>query len=304
MIHTLTLNAAIDMNIFCDPLRPAAVNRSRKTEYCPNGKGVNVSLVLKHYQQPTHVMGIFGGFTGRYIVDELRRQHIKVTPAWVDEPTRINIFINDGSDEYKLVNPGAHIDDAGKEQILQHLQCVGQGDYLVISGSLPPGIESRFYTEIMTLCQQKGCEVILDISHPALRQLLEFRPLLIKPNDEELKEIFDLDARSPQQVSEAMQTLHQLGARNVLLTLGAQGLYFSNGQQRWFCPAPKIELVSSACAGDAALAAFLSQWLNGKDVDSALKLASATGADVAASAGLGKLNRTEELLQHLQTVQI
>ncbi|HEE3521764.1 TPA: 1-phosphofructokinase, partial [Klebsiella pneumoniae] len=76
MIHTLTLNTAIDMNIFCDPLQPAAVNRTRQTEYCPNGKGVNVSLVLHHYQQPTHVMGIFGGFTGRYIVEELRKQHI------------------------------------------------------------------------------------------------------------------------------------------------------------------------------------------------------------------------------------
>ncbi len=169
MIHTLTLNTAIDMNIFCDPLQPAAVNRTRQTEYCPNGKGVNVSLVLHHYQQPTHVMGIFGGFTGRYIVEELRKQHINVTPAWVAEPTRINIFINDGSDEYKLVNPGARINDEGKEQILHHLQCVTPGDYLVISGSLPPGIESRFYSEILVLCQQKGCEVILDISHPVLR---------------------------------------------------------------------------------------------------------------------------------------
>lgn len=304
MIHTLTLNTAIDMNIFCDPLRPAAVNRTRQTEYCPNGKGVNVSLVLDHYRQPTHVMGIFGGFTGRYIVEELRRQHIKVTPAWVADPTRINVFINDGHEEYKLVNPGSRINDEGKEQIIHHLQCVEPGDYLVISGSLPPGIESRFYSEIMELCQKKGCEVILDISHPVLRQLLELRPLLIKPNDDELKEIFDLDVGSPQQVHDAMRTLHQLGARNVLLTLGAQGLYFSNGEQLWFCSAPKIELVSSACAGDAALGAFLSKWLNEDDVAHALALASATGADVAASAGLGKLNRTQELLQQLQIVQL
>ena len=226
MIHTLTLNTAIDMNIFCDPLQPAAVNRTRQTEYCPNGKGVNVSLVLHHYQQPTHVMGIFGGFTGRYIVEELRKQHINVTPAWVAEPTRINIFINDGSDEYKLVNPGARINDEGKEQILHHLQCVTPGDYLVISGSLPPGIESRFYSEILVLCQQKGCEVILDISHPVLRQLLEWRPLLIKPNDDELKEIFGLDVSNPRRVREAMQTLHQLGARNVLLTLARKDSTF------------------------------------------------------------------------------
>ena len=120
MIHTLTLNTAIDMNIFCDPLKPSAVNRTRHTEYCPNGKGVNVSLILNHYQQPTHIMGIFGGFTGRYIVEELRQKNIKVTPAWVSEPTRINIFINDGAEEYKLVNPGAKIDDECKQQVIHH----------------------------------------------------------------------------------------------------------------------------------------------------------------------------------------
>jgi 6-phosphofructokinase 2 len=81
-------------------------------------------------------------------------------------------------------------------------------------------------------------------------------------------------------------------------------LYFSNGEQLWFCSAPKIELVSSACAGDAALGAFLSRWLNAGDIPQALALASATGADVAASAGLGKLNRTQELLQQLQIVQL
>ena len=304
MIHTLTLNTAIDMNIFCDPLKPSAVNRTRHTEYCPNGKGVNVSLILNHYQQPTHIMGIFGGFTGRYIVEELRQKKIKVTPTWVSEPTRINIFINDGAEEYKLVNPGAKIDDECKQQVIHHLQCVTSGDYLAISGSLPPGIESRFYSEIIELCQQKGCEIILDISHPVLRQLLELRPLLIKPNDDELREIFGLDVSDHQQVREAMHTLHQLGARNVLLTMGAEGLYFSDGASVWFCSAPKIELVSSACAGDAALGAFLSKWINEDDVAHALALASGTGADVAGSAGLGNLQRTEELLQQIQVVQL
>lgn len=304
MIHSLTLNTAIDMNIFCCPLEPSAVNRTQRTEYCPNGKGVNVSLVLNHFRQPTHVMGIFGGFTGRYIVEELKKQKINVTPSWVQAATRINVFINDGSNEYKLVNTGAPIDDECKQQIIQHLDCIRPGDYLVISGSLPPGIESLFYAEVISLCEQRGGEVILDISHPALRQLLELNPLLIKPNDDELKEIFNLKVENVAQVRTAMRTLHQLGARNVLLTLGAKGLYFSNGSDLWFASAPEVELVSSACAGDAALGAFLSQWLNGEDISLALALASATGANVAGSAGLGKLDRIQELLQQVQIVQL
>lgn len=304
MIYTLTLNTAVDINISSGPLRPAKINRTQQIEYCPNGKGVNVSLVLKHFNIPSHTVGVFGGFTGRYIVEQLKKHHVLVTPAWVDDPTRINIFINDGQQEYKLVNPGTEVNDESKHQIINHIPTMAQGDYLVISGSLPPGLESRFYSEILSLCQQTGCEVILDISHPILRQLLEFRPLLIKPNDEELAEIFDLHVAAPNQSKPALTVLHELGARHVLLTFGERGMVFSDGFTQWFCPAPMIKLVSSACAGDAALAAFLSVWLNGGAVSEALTLASATGANVAASAGLGQLTGLNELRAGIQAVTL
>lgn len=296
MIYTLTLNTAIDMNIFSDPLVAGRVNRTHHTQYCPNGKGVNVALVLQHFRQPAHILGIFGGFTGHYIVDELRKKKIPVSPAWIEEPTRINVFIHDGAQEYKLVNPGSFIPDDCKHQIIDILTTLPDAEYLVISGSLPTGIESRFYSEILHLCQMKGIAVILDISHPSLRQLLEFKPLLIKPNDEELQTVFDLTVSNDRQAMTALAELHRFGAQNVLITLGARGMYFSNGVDRWYCSAPQIELVSSACAGDAALAAFLSVWLTGGSVDDALKLASATGADVAGSAGLGQLTTIEKLL--------
>ncbi len=96
----------------------------------------------------------------------------------------------------------------------------------MISGSLPQGIESRFYAEIMHICQQKNIGVILDISHPSLRQLLEFKPLLIKPNDEEVKAIFGLTVSDDNDAKNTLTTLHALGAQNVLLTLGAKGMLF------------------------------------------------------------------------------
>lgn len=304
MIYTLTLNTAIDMNISCDPVRPSVVNRAHQTDYCPNGKGVNVARVLGHFNQTAHIMGIFGGFTGRYIVDELLKEKFSVTPVWVDQPTRINIFINDGEHEYKILNQGNLADDNCKQQVIKNFDCLQEGDQLVISGSLPPGIEGGFYNEILAVCRNKGCKVILDISHPILKELIKQKPLLIKPNDDELKEIFGLEVRTPQQVKQAMAELHATGAQNVLLTLGSRGLYFSNGSEIWFCTAPKIELVSSACAGDAALGAFLSIWLQEGDLSQALRLASATGADVAASPGLGTFSRVDEFLTQIETVKL
>ena len=301
MIYTLTLNTAIDMNITCDAIHPGVVNRTHRTDYCPNGKGVNVALVLHHFNQPVHILGIFGGFTGQYIVEELTARQLSVTPVWVDNPTRINVFINDGCQEYKLVNPGNKADQQCCQQVLHLLEALTAGDALVISGSLPPGIGSEFYQQIVELCHAKQCEVILDISHPSLKQLLSQRPLLIKPNDEELEEIFGLPAGNEAQIRRAMSVLHDAGARNVLLTLGSRGMYFSNGATLWFCTAPSVELISSACAGDAALGAFLSVWAEGGEVTEALRLASATGADVAGSAGLGTLSGINQLLGQTET---
>ena len=296
MIYTLTLNTAIDMNITCDAIHPGVVNRTHRTEYCPNGKGVNVALVLHHFQKPVHILGIFGGFTGQYIVEELAARQLSVSAVWVDNPTRINVFINDGSQEYKLVNPGNRADLQCCHQIFQRLELLTAGDSLVISGSLPPGIDSDFYRNIVELCHAKQCEVILDISHPSLKQLISQRPLLIKPNDEELQEIFGLPAGNEVQMRQAMSELHTAGARNVLLTLGKRGMYFSDGETLWSCTAPSIELISSACAGDAALGAFLSIWAEGGEVTEVLRLASATGDDVAGSAGLGTSFRINQLL--------
>lgn len=304
MIYTLTLNTAIDMNLCCERLKSETVNRTRSSVFSPNGKGINVSRILHYYQQPTHVLGIFGGFSGQYIIDELRAEHIPVTPFYCQSPTRINVFINDSQHEYKLVSAGLPVDVGTEADILDYLSDLTSSDSLVISGSLPPGIDPFFYRRVLELCRKTQCEVILDISDPILKELLDEQPLLIKPNSDELKEIFDITVTERHHIPAAMRKLHRYGARNVLLTLGAEGICFSDGSNIWFCAAPPISLVSSACAGDASLGAFLSQWFTTGDITQALTLACATGADVAGSAGLGTLARVPELLRGLKAFQI
>ncbi len=160
-------------------------------------------------------------------------------------------------------------------------------DYLTINGSLPPGIEESFYDEILEVCAQRGAQVVLDISSKRMPELLRFKPLLIKPNDEEVREIWGRSLTSLEDVVSTMVLLHGQGARNVLLTLGDKGMLFSDGVGLWYCDAPKVKLVSSACAGDSCLAAFLSEWLGGGELETAMKKGSATGADVAEFAQFG-----------------
>lgn len=301
MIYTLTTNPAIDMNISTKGMERAKVNRTFDTVYTPNGKGVNVTLILKHYGVNSTVTGFFGGFSGKYIVEELEKRQVPVKPVWVDDTTRINIFLNDGEGEFKFVNSGSFVGRDQQEEMLHLFETAEDLTCLVISGSLPPGIEPSFYESILSICKKRGVDVVLDISSPKLKDLLKYQPLLIKPNDEEIEEIFGIKIKNEEDILHVLTFLKEQGARNVLLTLGSKGAYFSNGEDVYYSSSQPVKLLSSACAGDAALASFLSLWLDHpENVEDALKRSAATGANVAESNALGDFAKVDTYFHNIK----
>ena len=300
MIYTLTTNPAIDMNITTDGLVSKYVNRTYDTLFTPNGKGLNVSFVLSYFGVPSKITGFFGGFTGNYIVGESIKRGFVVHPIWIEETTRINIFLYDGKEEYKLVNQGANVIVQKQEEMLTFINNCMDMSELVISGSLPVGIDPNYYEKIFEISNRKKVKVILDISSKKLKDLLPYKPYLIKPNDEEIFDIFGIEIKSEKDIIDALLYLYNKGAMNVLLTLGEKGLYFYDGKHIYNASAQQVKLKSSACAGDAALGAFLSIYLaNPNNVEEALKRASATGANVAESDGLGNFENIEKYMKNI-----
>ena len=299
MIYTLTPNPAIDYNICCDGLQPNTVTRTRDAVYTPNGKGLNVSFTLDHYGVDTTILGFFAGFSGRYIVEGARELGVDVKPVWTEGITRVNVFLHAGPDtEYNMVNAGAAITAADEDAMFDLIDRLDDLDCLVISGSLPPNASEGFLRTAIERVRAKGSRFVLDISSPQLAELLELEPLLIKPNDDELRDIFGIEvvAGDDESVSAAMGELHARGAQNVLLTLGGAGAYFSNGEHLWFANRTfDVEVRSTVCAGDSSLAAFLSVWFSDRDrVEDALRRSMATGANVVECAGLGDFAHVEE----------
>ena len=300
MIYTLTPNPAIDMNITSDTISTEHVNRTRDAVYTPNGKGLNVSFTLKHYGVDSTILGFFGGFSGDYIVREADKI-CPVKPIQIDGITRVNVFLTTPEGEYKFPNAGAEVNRPKQEEMLSLLRGLDDLECLVISGSLPTGIVPSYYDELIEVVREKGAEFVLDISHKHLRELVEKEPLLIKPNDEEVAAIFGVDVKSEEDIISALHTIHGAGAKNILLTLGGEGAYFFNGEHVWHANAAKVDMLSTACAGDATLASFLSVWLaNRKLVEPALMRAMATGANVAMSAGLGDFALVDQLAQSIR----
>lgn len=304
MIYTLTLNSAIDMNISTNVLCPSNVNRTKEVVYSPNGKGVNVSLVMSHYNVENISLLVAGGFSGQYITEELNKMNQKNYPFWVNEPTRINIFIDDSLHEYKVVSKGSFVDENTQVNIINYIENLNDMDFLIVSGSLPPGISESFYFKISEVCKRKKTKLIFDISSPVLKDLLCQKPYLIKPNDEELELIFGHKLNNEYDILKSIEYLHSMGAENILLTMGNKGLYFSDSRKVFYCTAPKIKLVSSACAGDSCLGSFIAGLVSNLDLKENLKRASATGANVAESMGIGSLNKVKDYTQQIQVKEV
>ena len=228
-------------------------------------------------------------------------------PVWTDGITRINTYVNDGQHEYGILNPGAPITPEHQKELYNILDTAGDLECLIVSGSVPPKATPDFLAQVMEHAQARGADVVLDLSSDKLKELAHKKPLLIKPNHHEMKAIFGVPVDTDDEVRVAMKLAHDAGVQNVLLTRGSRGdAYFSNGEDIWYAKREfNIKLVSSVCAGDCTLAAFLHKWYRDRDnVEEAMKLAMATGANVAESVGIGDFGHVDEYSKLLSASSI
>lgn len=297
MFYTLTANPAVDMTVSSSPLEPDENVRTGSASYTANGKGLDVSFAFKKMGVDTVALGFFAGFTGKFIVEEVMNLGCLCRPVWTDGITRINTYVNDGQHEYGILNPGAPITPQHQEELFNILDTAGDLECLIVSGSVPPKATPDFLAQVMEHAQARGADVVLDLSSDKLKELAHKKPLLIKPNHHEMKAIFGVPVDTDDEVRVAMKMAHDAGVQNVLLTRGSRGdAYFSNGEDIWYAKREfNIKLVSSVCAGDCTLAAFLHKWYRDRDnVEEAMKLAMATGANVAESVGIGDFGHVDE----------
>lgn len=191
MIYTLTLNPAIDLFIDMNELLPKKVNRSNYDDYQENGKGVNVSRILDRMGIESVAMGFIAGFTGNFIKNKLEESGIKTDFIQVDGITRVNVFLN-AQEEFKIVNKGPEIPKEKTMEMLSQLKKLKNGDYLFVCGSLPRGIQDDIYEDIIKICKENGVKLILDTSSKKITEYLKYGLYLMKPNDEELADFFQI----------------------------------------------------------------------------------------------------------------
>ncbi len=286
MIYTLTVNPALDYNIFSDDICIGAVNRANDTEITFGGKGINVSCVLKELGVYSTALGFAAGFTGAELLTRLCKANIITDFVRLNKGlTRINVKLHTGTDT-DINASGPIIDKRAIEKLYQKLDCIESGDYLCLSGSIPAGVEIS-YADIMAHLQDKSINFAVDAEGKVLLDSLKYKPFLVKPNHKELGAMFGTQIKDIDDALEYGKKLVDMGAINVLVSMGAMGAVLVRDDKAYFADAPKGKAINAVGAGDSSVAGFLAAVSLGQDLEYAVKTAVAAGSATAFTRGLG-----------------
>lgn len=300
MIYTLTLNPAIDYILALDSLKVGKINRSVNENIYFGGKGINVSLILSELGVKSVATGFVAGFTGDALIKGISSDNIKCDFVNLEKGiTRINVKIRHG-EETDINTQGPIVDESDIYRLFKILDNTASGDLLILSGSVPSNLPQDIYEKIMQRLKLKGVGFIVDAQGELLLNTLKYNPFLIKPNLDELGEIFSVKIENNEDAIKYARELRKMGAKNVIVSLGKDGAVLLDEKDReYYISACKGDTVDSVGAGDSMLAGFIAGYLLNKDYNYALRLATAAGGATAFSQGLANREDIERLMEQL-----
>ena len=184
--------------------------------------------------------------------------------------------------------------------MINQLERLGKDDLLVISGTVPSSLPSNIYEMILERIKNTGVTLIVDATKDILLNTLKYQPLLVKPNKEELEEMFNVKINNNEELIDNAKKLLALGAKNVIVSLGGDGALLV-GQHVRTClrKAPQGKVVNTVGAGDSLVAGFIDAYIDTKDINLAFKQGIATGSASAFSETLATKEEVEALLKQM-----
>ena len=296
MIYTVTFNPSLDYIITVNSFELGKTNRTTSELMLAGGKGINVSTVLTNLGVENTALGFVAGFTGEEIIRKTKTDGLNCDFIRLEEGcSRINVKMKD-FDGTEINGMGPFISESALEQMMQQLDKLQTDDVLVLAGSIPSSMPTTIYQDIMRRLQGRGVEFVVDATKGLLVNALEFHPFLIKPNKYELGEIFGIELDSREEVVLYAKKLQEMGAQNVLVSLGGAGaVLVDNAGVVHSTFAPSGTLVNAVGAGDSMVAGFLAGWLEKGEYHHAFKMAVAAGSASAFSEGFATRKETEQM---------
>ena len=305
MLYTITFNPAVDLVMRTDEVHLGELNRVQKDEYVAGGKGINMSVLLKRLGHDNIATGFIGGFTGAFVRESLEKEGVQTAFHELDAITRINVKLH-AAEETELNANGPTVSEADIAGLLAYFERVlTAGDVVFLAGNAAPGMTSEHYVEVAKLCQAKDAWFVLDSNKQLLTACLPYRPFLIKPNAQELSEIFETPVVSLEEVIANARKLQVLGAQNVIVSLGGAGaVLVTHSQEVYQSIVPAGTVINSVGAGDSMVAGFMAKYIETQDYGESLRQGAACGSATAFSVGIAEAALAVALVSDIQIKRI
>lgn len=306
MIYTVTLNPALDMISYVDELNSSFTQTTQSFKY-PGGKGINVSRMLYNLGMKSIATGFLGGYPGDFIRDWFEEKGIENYFVDIKEDNRTTIRIKTNKDEMTIAGISPVIDEDQMEDLLYFLSRVREGDIVVMGGSLPNNVPINIYKRISEICNANKASFISDIPAKDMLYGLKDKPLLIKPNIENLSLMFDeKDVITDEaKIIEYGLKCVDMGAQNVIVSIGKEGSYlFTKDKAVYRSYGVDGVEVNSFNSRDAMIAAFIGPYVRKNDPVEAFKMASAAASATAFVEDFASKEQVEEIFKKVRIEQI
>ncbi len=286
-IITLTLNPAIDVHCAVDSFRAEHENFAAVTKREAGGKGVNISRALTVNGIENDAIIVLGNDNGEDFCRELLSVGMIFTSIWVNGRIRENITVHTAnSTETRLSFEGFSGDKSLLDRIEEAIcERVTTGDIVTFTGSVPSGIDMKDVITFLKELSKKGILLVIDSRSFSKEELVECKPWLIKPNEEEISKYFCRDIKSFEEVLDGAKELCRDGIQNVMITLGEKGALLVCAEGNFVVTPPHVTAISTIGAGDSTIAGFIASAKAGSNSLEMLKNAVAYGTAACMTEG-------------------
>jgi len=304
LILTLTVNPAIDRNVAADRLVFEDRGYILSTRESAGGRGINASCVIESFGGQTLAVAVSGGANGARFEEYLRGCRFPVEVVPIRSEIRTNLAITDKQGlTVKLNEAGPRLEPDEVERLEQVVRSkLDQASWLMLCGSLPPGVPADFYARLIEAARQKKVKTLLDTDGDALQAGIQARPTAVAPNQQEADRLLGRALLTRTQFLDAARRMKDLGGESVMLSLGSRGAIGNNAEGLIEVTPPRVDAVCPIGAGDAMAAAFAWAMERRGDFADAVRWGVACGTASARLPGLcfASLQQTEEVYRQVE----
>lgn len=279
MITIVNLNASVDKRYEIGDIVKGKVMRARAVENTAGGKGLHVANVAHILGEDIVATGYIGGKTGEFIEAKLKKIGIKSDFVKVKASTRECLaFITDDLVQTEILEPGPEISEEEQDQFMKvYEKLLVKCNIIVASGSAPRNVPKNVYAKLIEKANKNDKKFLLDTSGDLLKEGIEAKPFLIKPNKDELEMLTGSSIIGENDIIEHVKVLNKRGIKCVIISLGASGSLVGFDGELFKVTIPKVKAINPVGSGDSLVGGFAVGFERNYNIEKIIALGTACG---------------------------